>query len=150
VDAANIIIDYPFDNMQQHRVLIPDSCFFDIYGFTNDTVKINFSIANKENFAKVLFNFQCEYDLQNIVLQLLNDKFAVLDEYRFAVLPNTFLLENIKPASYKFRIYIDSNNDGFWSPGNIITSEMPEQIFLLPKTMKLEKGWEYEEDWKLE
>ncbi|GHV43369.1 hypothetical protein FACS1894180_2230 [Bacteroidia bacterium] len=150
IDAENIILNYPFDSIKQHKILIPDSCFFDIYGFTNDTVKINFSIANKESFAKVLFNFESEYAFQNAVLQLLNDKFVVLDEYEFAALPDTFLLENIKAASYRFRIFIDSNHDGLWSPGNIITSEMPEQIFLLPKTMKLEKGWEYEEDWKLE
>jgi hypothetical protein len=150
VDAAHIVFDYDFDSTKQNKILILDSCFYDNYGFTNDTVRINFSIANKESFAKILFNFKCEYALQNVVFQVLDEKFVVLDEYKFNSLQDTFILENIKPASYRFRIFVDSNNDGLWSPGNIITSEMPEQIFIFPKVMKLEKSWAYEEEWVLE
>jgi hypothetical protein len=78
---------------------------------------------------------------KNYFLQLTNPKFEVIQQLKN---PVDFQFNNVKPGKYTFRILIDNNNDGDWSPGNILKDIQPESIWFFEEVFDLRANWEVE------
>lgn len=48
---------------------------------------------------------------------------------------------SIKPDTYKIRILIDSNKDGFWSYGNLLKNQEPEEVYIHPEETSIRENW---------
>jgi hypothetical protein len=104
--------------------------------------------VKQDNFAKIQFNLISEMDLSSVIFQVLDTKNVVVEEIIYLDSVNkTIIFDTLKPSSYKFRLIFDENLDQEWTPGNIFENIYPEKVLYFDKTVKMEKGWEYEEDW---
>lgn len=70
-------------------------------------------------------------------VQLLNNKKDVAYSIKNEANP-TF---NVKPGTYSVRILIDTNADGTWSFGNLLTNEEPENVYLFPEEIAVRENW---------
>lgn len=50
----------------------------------------------------------------------------------------------IPPGNYWVRVLVDSNNDGQWSPGNILTNTEPESVIYFKEETTLRANWDIE------
>ena len=50
--------------------------------------------------------------------------------------------KNLKPGKYKIRVLIDSNDDGVWSPGNMLKQIEPEPVYIHPEMLIIRADWE--------
>jgi hypothetical protein len=102
----------------------------------------------QDNFAKIQFNLISEMDLSSVIFQVLDTKNAVVEESIYLDSEHkTIVFDTLKPSSYKFRLIFDENFDQEWTPGNVFENLYPEKVLYFDKTVKMDKGWEYEEDW---
>jgi uncharacterized protein (DUF2141 family) len=77
-------------------------------------------------------------EYQSFTIQLLTEKFEIYEEISGQKL-HTF--QNVPPGKYRIRILIDSNNDGHWSPGNMLNNEEPEPVYIYPETLIIRADW---------
>ena len=52
---------------------------------------------------------------------------------------------NLKPAKYKVRAIVDTDNDGEWTPGDFASQRQPEPSIYYPKTLDVRANWDFEE-----
>lgn len=52
----------------------------------------------------------------------------------------------VVPGTYQIRILIDSNNDGKWSYGNLLSQEEPEEIYFFSEEISIRENWIVGED----
>ena len=81
-------------------------------------------------------NITTEFD--SFILQLTSEKFEIERE---VVNEKNVIIDNLKPGNYKIRVLIDANNDGRWSPGNMIKQIEPEPVYIYPETIVIRADW---------
>ena len=108
------------------------------------------TVDNDSTEAKTVnYNFKTEKELgilrgkittthKNYFLQLTNPKFEVIQQLKN---PVDFQFNKVKPGKYTFRILIDNNNDGEWSPGNVLKDIQPESIWFFVEVFDLRANW---------
>ena len=79
------------------------------------------------------------------LVELLTKDFKVVDRKRNV---RKFNFEDLKPGDYQLRLVIDTNNNGYWSPGNYYERTEPERIIFY-KTEKLNPIISLKANWEL-
>lgn len=111
-----------------------------ILGILNDSLpeqNINFSLKNENEFATIAGIVKTKEP--NFILEILNEKMDVVKSLRNQ---KDFLIEYLPPGSYQMRAIVDTNNNGYWNPGNIKKGIKPEQVFFYPEKLELRANWE--------
>ena len=76
---------------------------------------------------------------------MLNEKEVVINECPVQNAEAYF--EDITPASYYIRMFIDENGNKKWDTGNLEKKEQPEMVYYYPKKLQLKANWDMEETW---
>ena len=110
--------------------------FTSVENDTSVTVTSNYKFIVPEENGSQIINITTSY--QNFTVQLLTEKFELYRE-----ISNTQNIEfnNIPPGKYKIRVFIDANNDGKWSPGNMNERIEPEPVYIYPKVLVIRADW---------
>ena len=58
-----------------------------------------------------------------------------------------FTFKNVKPATYRLRLIIDSNKNGKWDTGNYERKIQPERIIVFPSELNVKANFEYEDQY---
>jgi hypothetical protein len=75
----------------------------------------------------------------SFIIQLLNNKFKVLDEIKNQ---HEYAFTNVVPDTYRIRVLVDNNNNGVWDPGNYTLQREPEDVYLYSEEILLRANWE--------
>ncbi len=132
-----------------YKLLLLDSCVTDIYGFSHDTLKLNFKTDNEEVYGKIILTLSIPEAQHQYILQLIDDKLEVVSE-KIITKSGTLSFPNLKPNKYSFKIIEDQNNDGKWTPGRYLKLRQPEIVKFYKETIQLRQNWEMESEWILE
>ena len=116
--------------------------FISIEGDSSKKYESNLSFNKPDQLATLLVSIQTERE--NYFVQLVNNKNEVIAK---RANEKEFKFTNIKPGDYKLRVLIDSNNNGIWELGNIMTNDEPEPIVFYKssegnETVTLRANWE--------
>lgn len=103
---------------------------------TSKSFGYNYKFLAPEEYGIQEINVSTEY--QSFILQLTTEKFKVEREIRNET---NIVLHNIKPGKYKVRVLIDANNDGNWSPGNMLKQIEPEPVYIYPEVLVIRADW---------
>ena len=76
---------------------------------------------------------------KNYILQLTDLQYNVISQLNN---PVNFQFNDVEPGKYTFRVLIDSNNNGVWSPGNILKDKQAEPIWFFSEIFDLRANWE--------
>lgn len=102
--------------------------------------KINVIKAKNVGLIKV----EISTDKTSYFVQLLNKKNEVVEEVKNI---KAYSFNNLKPGEYRIRVLIDSNDDGSWNMGNILTSTPAESVIFYESSdgkqvLTLRANWE--------
>ncbi len=129
------------------QIFIPPATFTDIFGLTNDTIKLDFKTQEEKYYGTFKLNLKMKFRIA-FILQLMNEKGEVFNYSSSdkSIFTYTFL----PPGAYKLRIIYDKNGDGKWSPGNYFAKKKPETVFYYPGAITIRSNWDLELEWKVE
>jgi hypothetical protein len=139
-------IDYQPEELTTYRLLIPDSTIMDIYGATNDTVKIGFK-TQAEDFYGAL-TIRLKQVKTPLILQLLDDKEAVLMQ-RSLNEDTDVQFKFLYPRQYNLKLIVDSNANGKWDTGNYLKKIQPEKVIYYTQPIDIRSNWEMDFTWQL-
>ncbi|NEM96368.1 Ig-like domain-containing domain [Pontibacter burrus] len=78
----------------------------------------------------------------HFILQLLNGQNKVVKELRNQ---RNFIFRDLSPGTYKFRVILDSNNNGRWDSGSPDFKKEPEQVYMHPDQIDIRANWDLED-----
>jgi uncharacterized protein (DUF2141 family) len=121
--------------------LLPKPAPTDIKPAPTDTAQL------KPNQQGTLILTNCDtLQAKNFVVQLLNAQNDVVYTQKIAEKTTTFT--QLKPETYRLRLYIDANKNNILDATNFLKKQQPEVVYLLKDALKIRANWELEQDIK--
>ena len=135
----------------KYQVIIPDSVFFGIRGYTNDTIKLNFSVQEESAFGNIYFTAEVPADVPQVIIELTDEKNKVIDK-QIITETQELSFEYLDPGKYKLKATLDLDANGVWSPGNFNKKLQPEKIVFYNGVLEVRANWDIDldEPWKIE
>ncbi len=104
---------------------------------TSQTIGSNYKLMSPENYGTQQIMITTEYN--SFEVQLLKEKFDIIQTARNS---KNVKFTNIEPGKYKIRVLIDADEDGKWSPGNMLKQIEPEPVYIYPDLLIIRADWE--------
>ncbi len=111
---------------KDYKLVIPAGVFENVAYEKNDSLKAEFKILKKEEYATVMVDVKGKTPESKYVLQLLSGK-SVLEEKR-GVMTGIHTFEYIPEGEVQLRVTEDINGNGEWDSGDVIARRQPERV----------------------
>ncbi len=136
------------EERKSYKLLIRDSCFFDLYNATNDTLETIFTTTELREYGSLIVNIKYK-DKYPLIVQLLNSKDAIIREdiiFSNDLITYPYLVD----GKYKIKGIIDRNLNGKWDSGDLIKKIQPEQILYINNIIDIRSNWDNEQLWEID
>ena len=137
-DSSNILryviyADDPYKVGNDYLVRIPAGIFQDVNGFTNDSLRRNFSLPNDDNLSSITLQINNTNGGRYIV-ELVNEKRDKTFLKYIVTKDGEYKFPYLNAGNYSFRITEDKNGNGKLDVGNVLKRIPPEKarLFRLP------------------
>ncbi|MBI2968430.1 MAG: Ig-like domain-containing protein [Bacteroidetes bacterium] len=150
------IIDTPMRRLElthawkqstSYSLFIPSGSVHDIFGFTNDTIKLTFTSTAPELYGNLNVVLTGSI-LYPIIIQLINEKEQVIRENKI-FLPAALKYDLILPGKCKLKAIVDVNGNGKWDAGDYFNKIQPEQVYYYQQPLTIRANWEHEMEWDI-
>jgi len=139
---------------KKYKLTVPKNTVISFYNRLSESVRFDFEAAKPEEFGSFTVNLVNKPE-HNFWIQLLNDKNEPV--YQKFTKESLIKFINLKPASYKLRILVDNNDNGFWDSSDFATETLSEDVYLYRKAgdkdvmtkINIRPMWEINENWDL-
>ncbi len=134
------------ENTKYHLFIAPNT-FTDIFGLTNDTIKIDFKTREAKYYGSLKLNLTLPETKNQFILQLLDERENVIRE---DVVKQSEIInyEYLHPKKYKLKIIVDGNNNGKWDGGDYLKHIQAEKVIYNSELINVRSNWDLELDWK--
>ncbi len=136
-----------FKENSQINLFIPPGTFTDIFGLSNDTIKLDFKTQEEKFYGTLKMGIKMK-DKPAYLLLLTNEKGELFN--LTSSNKDTILYTYLPPGPYKLKIIYDTNKDGKWTTGNYFEKRNPEKIIYYPGAITIRSNWDLELEWKIE
>ena len=126
-----------------YQLEIDSASITSIYGKVNDRFNKPLKIKKLEDYSNLYIKFN--ENIPNAIVQLLSEREVVIREC--PVQDAEAYFEDVNPAAYYIRMYIDENGNNKWDAGNLEKKIQPEMVYYYPKRLQLRANWDMEETW---
>ena len=127
----------------EYQLEMDSASITSIYGKTINKFKKPIRVKKLEEYSNLYIKL--DEDVPNGIVQLINEKDVVISEC--PVMEAEAFFEDVKPASYYIRMFIDENGNKKWDTGNLDKKIQPEMMYYYPKKLQLRPNWDMEETW---
>jgi uncharacterized protein (DUF2141 family) len=144
INIRKLLINCEWEENSKYKLFIKPGAVKDIYGQTNDTMRIEFATQKEDYYGRILVTVSGgSYPL---ILQILDQKgkivgTSILNE------PEIAQFDFMPPGKYSLKAIVDKNGNGEWDTGNFLSHIQPEQVFINNKPIELRSNWDYEVSW---
>ena len=140
-----------FKPEKKYQIIIPDSVFFGTRGFTNDTIKLGFSVREESAFGNIYLTVEKPAGVPQVIVELTTDNGKTIDK-QIITKTQEVSFEYLEPGKYKLKATLDLDANGEWSPGNFGRHLQPEKIVFYNKTLEVRANWDIDPDepWKID
>lgn len=128
---------------KQYELQLDSAAMHDVYGAPSKKEKYAIQVKTPEDYSTLLVKITPFRSDARI--QVLDAKDKVLRE--LPAKPEGALFRYLKPDGYYLKLYIDSNGDGKWTPGNWEEHRQPETVYYFPEKIQTKSNWDFEEEW---
>jgi len=142
-----VAIIHKWEEDLSYKILIPDSVFYGIQGYTHDTVIMEFKTRSENDFGNLVLTMNMEKRPGNYIIQLLNEKETLVYEEHFIQGSEKVFFNFMTPGKYKVKAIHDRNRNNHWDTGNYRLKIQPEEVMYLPKLIEIRANWDVEESW---
>jgi hypothetical protein len=141
-------LDYEFEENSRYGLIIPDSSLFDMYGLTNDSIKIYFHTKEYRDYGNLFINLDLESGDFPYIVQLLNTKEEIL-QTRYVQSSTQISFELINAGKYLVKAIQDIRYNRHWDTGEYLEKKQPENVFYFPAEIEVRANWDISESWAL-
>lgn len=137
----------------KYHLLVPPGTFTDIFGLTNDTLKIDFKTREEKYYGTVKLKVTIPGDSigktkQNYIVQLLDEKENIVRE-NYTKTGELINYEYLHPQKYKLKIIVDENSNGKWDSGDLLKKQQPEKVIYYSELINIRSNWDMDLEWKV-
>lgn len=143
----SIVIDHPWKQDREYRIFIPDSTIFDLYGHTNDTIKLTTTTTRSEDYGEVVVNYELPASPQYL-WELLSEDGKLVQRMTFNASNGSVAHPHMKPGKYQIRLVLDANSNGKWDTGKY-PDQQPESVIYFDEAIEVRGNWVTELNWSL-
>ncbi len=144
-----VITPVKFKENTSYHLFIPPGTFTDIYGITNDTIKIDFKTREEKQYGSVKLKIDVpEIKKGNYIIQLLDEKENVVRTANIKK-SETLTYSYLIPRKYKLKVIVDENENGKWDTGNLLEHQQPERTIYNAEPVNTRANWDFELEWKI-
>jgi uncharacterized protein (DUF2141 family) len=147
-ERGRVFLFFEKEFQQEYRLQIDPGGLTDIFGISNDSLKVKFKTGRVSDYCSVFLTLVNIQDYP-IVAELINDRGMVVGR-ALASGPREFEFRNLEPSRFKVRIIYDSNDNGKWDSGNYLESRQPEEVYYFKNIIEAKANWEVVERLTLE
>lgn len=136
-----------WEEKTKYKIVLEDSVFADLfYGKYSKADTIEFTTLKKEYFGNLFATIRVADT--NYMAELLEGDKVI----QFLPVPDAGAMEftNLKPGTYKLRVYHDENNNWHWNTGNLSEKRQPEKIYYYKEPIVIRSNWDFDLNWKIE
>ncbi len=138
-----------FKENTNYHLLIPPGTFTDVFGLTNDSIKVDFKTREEKYYGSVKLNLTIPETKGNYIVQLLDEQDRVVREdniQKSTILSYAYLY----PRKYKLKIIYDDNSNHKWDTGNYLKQLQPEKVIYNSELINIRSNWDADLVWKIE
>ncbi len=146
--SRHFVLDYPLKEETTYEFIIPDSTLYDIYGFTNDSLRMIIRTKKPSDYGNFIVNVQLESGWYPYIIQLLDNKENVL-RHHYVTVSGKVSFEFLEPGTYKLKAIQDFWQNRRWDTGEYLKKRQPENVFYFPAEVQVRANWDIEESWPL-
>lgn len=153
-DSTQIIVKSDFVAGKKYQLTVPKNTVSSFFNRLSESVRFDFEAAKPEEFGSFTANI-INPPVQKFWIQLLNER----NEPVYQKYTNEALVRfiHLKPGTYKLRILVDNNENGFWDSLDFLTETLSEDVYLYKKAgdkevmtkVNVRPMWEINENWDL-
>jgi hypothetical protein len=136
-----------WEERMNYRLLIEPGAFTDIYGYSNDTVLMNFTTQRADYYGTIIIT--AENVTSPLILQLLTEKEDLVKE-KFISRNDIVRFDFLQPKKYLLKVIYDNNNNRKWNTGNYLKKLQPERVLYYKGDINVRSNWDIEITWKIE
>ena len=132
----------------KYHLFIPPGTFTDIFGLTNDSIKIDFKTREEKYYGSVKLKLDVPSTDGDYIVQLLDEAGTIVRE-DFVVKPIVLEYSYLAPKKYKLKIIYDDNRNHKWDTGNYLKHIQPEKVIYNSELINIRSNWDAELEWKI-
>lgn len=106
-----------------NQIKIGNAAFISVESDSSQNISETVKALGLEETGVIRVNIQTNYS--TYIVELLDKSFKVVRRIRNV---SAITFEDLPPGDYQIRLIIDSDNDGKWSPGNVLRKQQTESI----------------------
>ena len=126
----------------KYHFTLPEGLFTDIYGNKSDSLSFTSQYSKQEDYGTISLTIESERS--PLLVQLLNEKGDAVRQERLAKAGKVSFI-HLREGKYTFRLVVDANGDGQWTPGDYWEHRQPEEVIYMEKVLDLRANWEITE-----
>ena len=131
-----------------YHLFIPPGTISDVFGLTNDSIKIDFKTREEKFYGSVKLNLVVPPTSGEYIIQLLDESNNVVRE-NFVMRSAELNYSYLAPRKYKLKIIFDENRNQKWDTGNYIKKVQPEKVIYNSELINIRSNWDAELEWKI-
>lgn len=142
-------ISYVWADTSIYRLLIPDSVFFSIYGFSNDTIEQKFKTRSVNDYGKLTLNIGHNFSIGQLLIRLHDGSDKLIQELAIGLDEPKVEFPFLLPGKYSVQMIHDANLNRRWDAGVYLEKLQPERVYIFDKPIEIRANWELEESFKV-
>lgn len=144
--AIDLITNYSYGT--NYKFVIDSVAMQGIYGGSNPKETYSFGVEGEDKFGSLKLSLQNLPKGGMLHIDLLDEKNQVLDS--LSLTDSTLVINNLPPAQYFVRLWVDLNQNGQWDPASYPTKQQAEPVYFYPAALTIQGKFVSEESWDLE
>ncbi len=154
LDSTQVIVKSNFISGKKYQLTVPKNTVVSYYNRSSESVRFDFEVSKPEEFGSFKVHL-INPPTQKFWIQLLNEKNEPAYQ-KYTNQPEVAFV-NIKPGTYRLRILVDNNENGYWDTADFSTETLAEDAYLFKKVgekdvmskINARQMWEINENWDL-
>ncbi len=155
LDSTKLIIKSNFVPGKKYQLTVPKNTVTSYYNKLGESIRFDFEITKPEDLGSFTAHL-INPPAHKFWIQLLDDKNEPTYQ-KYISNQSEIKFVNLKPGSYKLRILVDNNDNGFWDSSDFSTETLAEDAYLFKKEgdkevmtkINVRQMWEINENWDL-
>ncbi len=146
MSISKFAISASWEEGSRYKLLIKPEAVHDIYGLTNDSLEVAFSVRPIDYYGTIVLNFSStNYPM---VIQLMDSKSNIVRSYTSKE-AGEVVFDYILPGSYDFKAIYDSNGNNKWDTGDYLHGIQPEKVFISDIPQQIRSNWDVDLSWNI-
>lgn len=133
----------------KYQFVLPGGLLRDIYDRPSDSLAFETACTKAEDYGAIKLTLLDSRPAARRLLEMTDEKGGVVRQQRLPADTAVHLeFPHLAAGKYTFRLIIDSDSSGDWTPGSYWLHRQPERVIYFGKTLDLHANWDMEEKWQ--